>query len=38
MDIDDGVGIDCGSGGGRVEEGKGENWDNCSKIKKNFKK
>ena len=33
MDMDNGVGIDCGSGGwaGWRRE-KGENWDNCNRI------
>ena len=34
MDMDNGVGIDCGSGGGGMGRGqrRGKNWDNCNRI------
>ena len=32
MDMDNGVGMDYEGGVGWVEEGKGGNWDNCSRI------
>ena len=33
MDMDNGVGTDCGRGGvGWMEESKGENWDNSNRI------
>ena len=42
MDMDNSVGLDCGSGGHVVALGgggqRGENWDNCNRIKKNKKK
>ena len=38
MDRDNDVGIDCGSGVGRAEKGKGGKWVNYNKINKNFRK
>ena len=36
MDVDNGVGINCGSRGGGGEQGRGgqrgKNWDNCKRI------
>ena len=36
MDMDNSVGIDCGSGG-ELDTGrqKGKNWDKCNRINKN---
>ena len=40
MDMDNSVGIDCGTGvwaGQRRERGEGGNWDSCNGINKNLK-